>query len=183
MRPLIFLDFDDVLCLNASDYNSMMMLRVIDGVTPDTPDTPELWEHLMDRKSVDNLRQLDAEFKPLYVISSSWATHLTNAQLCDVLTRTQLGFVGDNLHEEWKTPRARSSSRRDEIEWWLDANRKAGQAFIVIDDTDSGYTLAYTYFAHEGHLVMCSAGGRSGFGNGQLETARKHLRRQLIQAE
>lgn len=175
MRPLVFLDMDDVVCLD-DQYQSSEMLLYFQAKKPDSA---ELWEHLVSATAAENLLQLHIEFSPVYIISSSWATFLSREQMCEALTRTGLEFVVENLHEEWRTPRALSSSRRDEIEWWLDTNRELGQSFLVIDDTHSGYTLTGSYFAHEGHLVLCSAGGRTGFNSEKLEIARRCLRRQL----
>lgn len=155
-RTVVFLDMDDVLCID-DIYNSRQMLKIF---KKEIPDSPELWERLVDTGAAENLRQFHMDFKPLYVISSSWATYLDRQQMCEALTRTQLQFVLENLHPEWKTPRALSSSRRDEIQWWLEANREEDQPFIIIDDSLSGSGLAHSPFAMDGHVVLC----RSGFG-------------------
>jgi hypothetical protein len=107
-RPVIFLDMDDVLCLD-SEFHSGEMLLVIQQKRPDWP---ELWERLVDVDAAANLLRLHEEFNPEYVISSSWALHLDREQMCEVLERTQLQFVVYNLHENWQTQRARSSIRR-----------------------------------------------------------------------
>jgi hypothetical protein len=164
---------DDVLCLS-DVHHSGQLLEVVQGTIPDYP---ELWAHLVDVDAAENLRLLNDEFMPVYVISSSWATYLDRDQMSDVLTRTQLKFVVENLHEEWRTPRALSSSRRDEIEWWLDAHRQPEQPFLVIDDTDSGDTLMHSPLALDGHVVTCEA--YKGLNSTKLEEARVRLRRQL----
>jgi len=175
MKPLIFLDMDDVMCVDDQYHSTEMLLYFQAKKTH----SAELWEHLVSKTAAENLRQLHAEFLPLYVISSSWATFLSREQMCEALTRTGLEFIVKNLHDDWRTPRALSSSRRDEIEWWLEANREPDQSFLVIDDTHSGHTLMGSYLAHEGHLVLCSAGGRTGFNSDKLEIACRRLRRQL----
>lgn len=98
-RPVIFLDMDDVLCID-SEFHSGEMLLVIQQKRPDWP---ELWEKVVDAEAAANLLRLHEEFNPEYVISSSWALHLDREQLCDVLERTQLQFVVYNLHEHWQT--------------------------------------------------------------------------------
>lgn len=173
MRPLIFLDMDDVLCLS-NEFGSREMLKIVQH---EAPDRPELWAGLVDTEAAANLRELDVEFSPLYVISSSWATYLDREQMCQTLTRTELPFVVENLHTEWRTPRALSSSRRDEIEWWLDAHRVPGQPFLVIDDTCSGMCLAHSPLALDGHLVLCKGG--FGFTKERLKEARHRLQRQI----
>lgn len=171
-RPLVFLDMDDVLCLDAV-HHSGQMLKIFEQMIPDYQ---EMWEHLVDAGAAENLRQLHAEFKPVYVISSSWATYLDQQQMCEALTRTQLQFVVENMHAEWRTPRALSSSRRDEIHWWLEAYRETGQPFIIIDDSWSGTDLAYSPLAMNGHVVLCRRG--FGFTKKRLKEACRQLQRQ-----
>jgi hypothetical protein len=173
VRPIIFLDMDDVLCLS-DQFGSREMLKIIQQ---EVPDRPELWAGLVDTEAAANLYQLHTEFMPWYVISSSWATYLDHDQMCQALTRTKLQFVVDNLHAEWRTPRALSSSRRDEIEWWLDAHHEPEQPFLVIDDSYSGTGLAHSPLALNGHVVLCRSG--YGFTKKRLKEARYQLRRQL----
>ena len=172
-RPVIFLDMDDVLCID-SEFHSGEMLLVIQQKRPDWP---ELWEKLVDAEAAANLLRLHEEFNPEYVISSSWALHLDREQLCDVLERTQLQFVVYNLHEHWQTQRARSSTRREEVEWWLEAHREPGQPFLILDDTYSGDTLMHSPLALDGHVVTCEV--RKGLTATKWEEARVKLRRQL----
>lgn len=174
MRPLVFLDLDDVLCLS-DVHHSGQLLKIVQGKIPDYP---ELWKNLVDAGAAANLRLLNHEFNPWFVISSSWATYLSREQMCKALTRTELQFVIDNLHSEWATPRALSSSRRDEIEWWLDAHRESGQPFLVIDDTNSGYTLIRSQLAYDGHVVLCKS--EFGFTRKRFKEARQRLRRQGV---
>lgn len=171
-RPLVFLDMDDVLCLD-DVHHSGKMLKIFEQKIPDYP---EMWKFLVDADAADNLRRLHAEFRAVYVISSSWATYLDREQMCEALTRTQLEFVVENLHAEWRTPRALSSSRRDEIEWWLEAHREPSQPFIIIDDSWSGTRLAYSPLALNGHVVLCRGG--FGFTKKRLREAYRQLQRQ-----
>lgn len=173
VRPIIFLDMDDVLCLS-DQFGSREMLKIIQQ---EISDRPELWAGLVDAEAAVNLYELHTEFMPWYVISSSWATYLDHNQMCQALTRTKLQFVVDNLHAEWRTPRALSSSRRDEIEWWLDAHYEPGQPFLVIDDSYSGTRLAHSPLALNGHVVLCRSG--YGFTKKRLKEAKYQLQRQL----
>jgi hypothetical protein len=171
-RPLIFLDMDDVLCLDEV-HHSGKMLKILQQTIPDYR---EIWEFLVDASAAENLRQLHAKFNPIYVISSSWATYLSREQMCDALTRTQLEFVVQNLHPEWRTPRALSSSRRDEVEWWLAIHRQPSQPFIIIDDSWSGTRLAHSPLAADGHVILCRSG--YGFTKKRLKEACGQLQRQ-----
>lgn len=172
MRSIVFLDMDDVMCLNER-YNSVQMMMCY---REQQFDWPELWANLLDAGAAENLRRLHDEFAPWFVISSSWATYLSREQMCDALTRTRLEFVVENLHAEWKTPRALSSSRHNEIEWWLDAHREPEQPFVILDDTESGWSLAGSQLAYDGHVVLCKSG--FGFTEKCLKEARFQLQRQ-----
>jgi hypothetical protein len=173
VRPIVFLDMDDVLCLS-DRFGSREMLKII---RQEVPDRPELWAGLVDAEAAANLYELHTQFIPLYVISSSWATYLDQDQMCQTLSRTKLQFVVDNLHAEWRTPRALSSTRRDEVEWWLDANREPEQPFLVIDDSNSGTGLAHSPLALDGHVVICRSG--YGFTKKRLKEAKYQFKRQL----
>lgn len=83
MRLLVFLDMDDVVCLD-DQYQSSEMLLYFQAKKPDSA---ELWEHLVSATAAENLRQ-------------SSATFLSREQMCEALTRTGLEFVVEKLHEE-----------------------------------------------------------------------------------
>lgn len=172
-RPLVFLDFDDVLCMNNKFTSRQMLAAVQSG----NLNEPALWSGLMSLEASENLKNLSDAFSPLFVISSTWATYIERAQLADICNRTGLSFVADNLHDQWATPRALNSSRRDEIEWWLDAHAQAGQPFLVIDDNDSGWSLAMSPLDREGKVVLCQQG--RGFMADELERARSILLDQM----
>ena len=173
-RPLVFLDIDDVLCVHRT-LNTRDVLAVLAG--DDTVAASTVWQHIFHRHAVENLRQLNDEFQPWYVISSSWTLHLTREQLCATFVATGLGFVSENLHEHWCTPRDDDSYRLVEIDAWLDTHawrgpRLLAQApFVIIDDELSGQSLVGSHL--EGQTVFCDALG--GFLYPQFQAARKIL--------
>jgi hypothetical protein len=70
MRPIVFLDFDDVLAVHEVHTS----YRVIDAFARGNLDAlPELWTYVFDAGAKEHLRTLHNEFQPAYVISSSWA--------------------------------------------------------------------------------------------------------------
>lgn len=176
-RSLVFLDMDDVLCLD-DVHHSGKMLKIFQQTVPDYP---EIWEFIVDADAAQNLFQLHAEFKPIYIISSSWATYLNREKMCEALTRVRLQFVVENLHTEWRTPRALSSTRRDEIEWWLEEHHEPSQPFIIIDDSGSGTGLAHSPLAANGQVILCRGG--YGFTKKRLEEACRQLKLQGASGE
>lgn len=172
MRPVVFLDFDDVLATHRV-HNGW---RVFDAFSLGSLDAfPELWRNVFDTVACRNLQTLHAEFEPSYVISSSWASHLSRDETDEVLKRTELHFVERNLHEHWRTPRDGTSGRLTEIEEWLKLHAAAdGPAYVIIDDHISGGALSRSWLAER--TVLCD--GWVGFTYAKLRTARKILRAQ-----
>lgn len=154
MKPLVFLDIDDVLCVHRT-LNTRQVLAALAG--DETVDATAVWQQIFHASARENLLQLHDEFQPLYVISSSWVLHLNREQLCQVFRLTGLEFVADNLHKHWQTPRdAGNSYRLVEIEDWLDAyDLVAPVPFLVIDDEVSGQSLIASHI--EDHCVLCEA--------------------------
>lgn len=173
-RPVVFLDIDDVLCVHRT-LNAKDVLAVLEN--DGTVDASTVWQQIFHRHAVENLRQLDDEFRPLYVISSSWTLHLSKEQLCATFAATGLGFVAESLHVHWCTPRDEDSYRLVEIDAWLDTHAWRGSRllapapFVIIDDMLSGQSLVGSHL--EEHTVFCEASG--GFLYPQLKQAREIL--------
>lgn len=174
-RPLIFLDIDDVLSLHPR-LNARQALAAIRG--DQSIDPQYIWQNIFHAAASENLRQLDLEFSPLYVISSSWTSRLNRDQICETFVRTGLQFVANNLHERWCTVGWAQSSRFAEIHAWLDANwahlykLPLSPPFVIIDDVRSGSSLIGSHLHHM--TVLCDEAG--GFMFPQLRTAQHILR-------
>ena len=172
-RAIIFLDFDGVLCIDKINNSRMLQENLVSPASQ----CAEYWSKLVDANEAANLLEIYVEFAPLFVISSSWATYFDKHQLIEILQRASLSFVANALHREWRTERALSSSRRDEVDGWLQRYRTRGEPFLVLDDNNSGWSLAHSPLALDGHVVLCDE--RTGFTEVELEAARRALIRQL----
>lgn len=145
---ILFLDIDDVLCINQK-YGARELAAVIDfGRVP-----ADFYEVLFSRAAVTTLNTIIAEFSPLVVISSTWAQHFSKDQFAD--TFGKCGVRGIRFHEDWKLPQpqARSDTRCLLIQRWLEAN-DSGKGYIVVDDEQSGTGLE----ALAGSVVLCELG-------------------------
>ena len=173
VKSIVFLDFDDVLAVHQV-HNGY---RVLDAFAREEIEVmPELWASVFDAGARRNLLALHEEFEPNYVVSSSWASHLNRDQICEVLSRTGLRFVVENLSEHWCTPRESVSGRLSEIEAWLEQHASEGRAtYVIIDDHVSGWALSDSWL--EDKTVFCDAW--VGFTYAKLRTARKILQKQL----
>jgi len=137
--PIVFLDIDDVLCLN-DPYGGTDALEAVNGRHAD-PDTVlrEIFAARPKRVLESLHEQMQGRLR--YVISSSWRQAFSREQIERIFRSANLGFVAVGLHEQWKTPRGlRITSRIEEIESWLRQYHR-GEPFIVLDDDYSCSTL------------------------------------------
>jgi hypothetical protein len=105
LRPLIFLDIDDVLCIG-EELNSAQVMFCFKNEDLDWPD---LWENVIDTSVAERLKSLHDEFSPLYIVNSSWASYLSRTQMSEVFSRTKLSFVQEKMHEEWCSSQPRKN--------------------------------------------------------------------------
>lgn len=173
MRPVAFLDFDDVLAVHREHDSRKVVLAFKNDALDDVP---ELWQWLFHYSARANLQALHEEFEPQYVISSSWTGFLNHDQICEVLRRTDIEFVATNLHAEWCTPKEQGSYRLTEIEAWIDSNNLVTQCpFLILDDELSGQSIPGSHL--EDRAVLCDAW--VGFTHPKLKQAQAVLRAQL----
>ncbi len=137
--PVVFLDIDDVLCLN-NPYGGSDALDAVKGRHAD-PDAV-----LREIFAAEPKRVLERVHKEMggqlrYVISSSWRQAFSREQIERVFRTADVGFVAVGLHEKWETPSTlRRTNRKGEIESWLHHHHR-GEPFVVLDDDYSGTTL------------------------------------------
>lgn len=176
-RPVVFIDIDDVLCAHKK-CDATDVLSALHG--KHVVDFEHVFNEIFDPAARDNLRQLHDEFEPHYVITSSWTVELTPEQMRTTLTRAGFGFVADNFHPSWVTPRDDDSYRLVEIDAWFDIcgsfrpSLYAPTPFVVLDDELSGQSLVGSHL--EEWVVFCEPS--IGFIDSKLAEARAILRRQ-----
>lgn len=153
-RPVLFLDLDDVLCLNApyGGYDVMEAMRGYEGKSGSSLQQKhqDLWGTLFDSSAVNRLRLIDAEFRPRYVLSTSWTRFLDLPTITMALSLAGLEFVLTNLHRDWETQKTSSDRRGGDILTWLDAHPEHVDRWVVLDDELSGKGLEVGPF-----VVLC----------------------------
>ena len=173
MRPVVILDLDDVVAIHR-EHNSFQVLAAFKHAALD--DVPSLWKYLFDASACKNLRTLHDEFAPEYAMSSSWTSFLDREQICEVMRRTGLTFIAENLHQDWCTPREEDSYRLTEIGKWLEMHALGTpRPYVILDDLMSGQSLQGSHL--EERAVLCDAW--VGFTHPKLRSAQKILRGQL----
>ena len=158
--PVLSLDFDDVICLNATcgGYDAIHAISRIQN-EPGLPvgHFKELWCQLFDGSAAAHLKAIHEKLTPWYVLSTTWWWLLYRDGLVEVLTRCGLKFIADKLHSDWATPKGkRPDTRSLEISNWHSANLGFNEQWVVLDDELSGTGLAdWPVKAHKPFIVLC----------------------------
>jgi hypothetical protein len=159
---VIFLDFDDVLCLNRpyGGYDAMLAMGAIENGEESLEDHADLWEGLFDKAAVAQLKAIHDEFEPTYVLSTSWIKMLGLNSLVLILRQCGLDLVVNSLHLDWSTTGLqRSGIRADEVSGWLDRHPEAEDHWLVLDDEHSGTGLGDWPVENErGFITLCKKG-------------------------
>lgn len=146
-RPLLFLDFDDVICVN-DPYGGRDLMRA----AGDQP--PDMWERLWHPPSADALLRTIDEHSPRVVITSSWLRFMQRDGIVSLFERTGLQPVADSLHDAWEAPQDFGATRLQAIQAWLGKHYE-GQSMVILDDTQSGTGLRGSKLDKIGCVVLC----------------------------
>lgn len=159
-RPVLFLDFDDVICLNRTcgGYDAIEAMTLIEEYPTLAPEKFQtLWTELFDVDAKSYLKAIHDVWFPWFVLSSSWCRQIKKEPLIDILNRCGLAFVAENLHSSWSTPRRmRPDTRAGEIGSWHRANPEFNDSWVVLDDELSGSGLTeWPISAEQPFIVLC----------------------------
>lgn len=161
MRPVLFLDFDDVICLN-QPYGGYDVLNAFSQASRDgTPINAKdaLWPRLFNKRATQYLQQVNEEFGPNYVLSTSWRWFFERDQLEQTLELAGLSFVAQNLHQDWTTPQiSRDVQRAVEIRRWLSNHPESANAWVALDDELSGTGFSTWPWGKQNFVVLCQEG-------------------------
>ena len=160
IRPVLFLDFDDVICLNKTcgGYDAFEAMALIEEYPTLAPAKFEkLWTDLFDVTAKAYLRAIHDVWNPWFVLSSNWCRHVKKEPLTEILKHSGLGFVADNLHSSWATPRRMHPDiRAGEIGSWHRANPGFENHWVILDDDVSGTGLSdWPIPAENAFIVLC----------------------------
>jgi hypothetical protein len=131
MRPILFLDIDDVLCVNAPYGGYDMAMK-------NKPD--DLWEKLFAEEPKRVLMDVLERFDPAVVMTTSWLMFLEREAFAAVFDKTGLSALSMRFHEQWEAPWTRDRTRCDAIDGWL-ARHHRGEPYAILDDNISGTGL------------------------------------------
>lgn len=164
-QPLLFLDFDDVICLG-DPYGGY------DVFGPKAGQPADLWQRLWHPPAAEVLLGVMRVWQPQVVVTSSWLRFMERDGVAALFRHTGLAAVAEALHAAWDAPQDSGRTRRQAIEKWLHANH-VGQPLVVLDDELSGTGLRGSALDKAGHVVLCQAG--VGLDVGHLPAIRRAL--------
>jgi hypothetical protein len=153
--PLVFLDLDDVVCLN----EIFGAFEARDALMGKNPIPQVVFDRLWAAMPQTILQGLCEDFggRLRFVISSTWRLHFNRAQLAEVFRRSGLACVADCMEpqERWATPHLPTQSRAHEIRAWLHEHHR-GEPYVVLDDNYSwGAPVAPGPGVPRSRLVLC----------------------------
>lgn len=149
-RPLLFLDFDDVICVN-NPYGGY------DVFLSPSERPADLWELLFAEEPKRLMLEIAREFSPRIVITTSWLRLLDRPGFESLFRLTGLAELVTLMHPAWDAPQARGATRWRAIQTWLEAHYE-GEPVVVVDDELSGTGLAESPLHRVGRVVICKVG-------------------------
>lgn len=147
-RPLLFLDLDDVLCLNNHYGGRHLQLD---------PVPPDLYQRLWSAPAVAALKQVLDEAKPTVVLTTSWLSFMDLAAARQLFSVSGLVELADALHPAGEAPQLWGKTRLDAIDAWLQRHRWSGK-YAILDDRESGTGLRRSRHNKAGRVVLCDVG-------------------------
>ncbi len=164
-RPIIFLDFDEVIVLNRPGQ-----FGGYDVIAPNPP--PELWSQLFHAPATQTLIEVLAEHRAQVVVTTSWLRFMMREGFQRLFTMAGLAVLDESLHQAWEAPQNRGETRAHAIDRWLAAHHR-GEPYVVLDDELSGTGLRKSVHERRGRLVLCKED--VGLHQGHLVPIRKAL--------
>jgi HAD domain in Swiss Army Knife RNA repair proteins len=146
-RPVIFLDFDDVIVLNRPGQ-----FGGYDVIAPNPP--PELWSRLFHLPAIQVLVEVLTEHEARVVITTSWLRFMMRPSFERLFTMTGLEVLNECLHDAWEAPQNRGETRAEAIDQWL-AKHHRGEPYVILDDELSGTGLLRSVHEKRGRLILC----------------------------
>ena len=147
-RPVILLDFDDVIVLNRpGEFGGF------DVIAPNPP--PELWSRLFHAPATQVLVEALYEHGAQVVITTSWLRFMLREGFERLFAKPGLGVLNPSLHDAWEAPQNRGETRAQAIDRWLAAHHR-GEPYVILDDELSGTGLRHSVHDRRGRLILCN---------------------------
>ena len=144
-RPLLFLDFDDVICINE-------VYGGYDVAAPNPP--PDLWHKLWHAPALRVLKEVVDTSQPQVVLTTSWLLFMRVDEAKTLLRRTGVPWLAEKLHPMGEALQRPGWTRLEAIDAWM-AEHWRGEPYAILDDWHSGTGLAASAHDVQGRVVLC----------------------------
>lgn len=146
-RPIILLDFDDVIVLNRPGD--------VGGFDVMSPNPPlDLWERLFHKPATQTLVEAVTAHQARVVITTSWLRFMMRDAFEHIFKQTALEVLTESFHDAWEAPQNRGESRAQAIDRWLKENHH-GEPYVILDDELSGTGLRKSVHERRKRVVFC----------------------------
>lgn len=146
-RPIIMLDFDEVIVLNRpGDVGGF------DVLSRDPP--PDLWKRLFHEPAMRTLVEAITTYQARVVITTSWLRFMERDGFEHIFRQTELDVLSNSLHDCWEAPQNRGETRAQAIDRWLTINHR-GEPYVILDDEISGTGLRKSIHDKSKRVILC----------------------------
>lgn len=162
--PVLFLDFDDVLCLNRPYGGNHLLLQ---------PQPADLHLRLWHPPALAALLEVVERAQPAIVLTTTWLRFLDLSAARGLFNRTNAALLGQRLHPCGEAPQQVGQTRLYAIDAWISVHGQPS-AYAILDDTESGTGLAGSRHDAAGRVFFCEV--NEGFSTKNVTSVLKALR-------
>ncbi len=145
---VLFLDFDDILCLNRPYGGGHLLMR---------PHPADLHLHLWHPPALKALLEVVENVRPSIVLTTTWLRFLDLPAASELFKRTGAELLAQQLHPQGEAPQMVGQSRLQAIDTWMAKNGRP-HSYAILDDPESGTGLSGSRHDAAGRLVLCTTG-------------------------
>lgn len=145
---VLFLDFDEILCLNRPYGGGHLLMR---------PQPADLHLHLWHPPALRALLEVVENASPLIVLTTTWLRFLDLPAASELFKRTGAELLAQQLHPQGEAPQMVGQSRVQAIDAWM-ARNGCPHSYAILDDPESGTGLAGSTHDAAGRVILCTSG-------------------------
>lgn len=145
---VLFLDFDETLCLNRPYGGGHLLMR---------PQPADLHLHLWHPPALKALLEVVENARPSIVLTTTWLRFLDLPAARELFKRTGAELLAQQLHPQGEAPQIVGQSRLQAIDAWMARNGRP-DFYAILDDPESGTGLIGSAHDAAGRVVLCTSG-------------------------
>lgn len=148
VASVLFLDFDEILCLNRPYGGGHLLMQ---------PQPADLHLHLWHPPALHALLEVVENTRPSIVLTTTWLRFLDLPTARELFKRTGAELLAQQLHPQGEAPQIAGQSRLQAIDAWMARNGRP-HSYAILDDPESGTGLAGSTHDAAGRVILCTSG-------------------------